>query len=192
MALPRASRGQNRLWALPLLFSLLSLRSLLVGPTWLSLSQPPALSRRGVLALTVAVAGRAAPARAAASVDTARQQLQDAQKALDELLAGYESIKKNKSGDIVRNGLKASTSPVAQVQKTCEAVASSASDPGVFQDALEEFVEAVDNADGLAYSSGYANSGNWQVNNPANYLEQARSQIKTAAKDIKTMLELLA
>ncbi|CAE7837398.1 PDE9A [Symbiodinium sp. CCMP2592] len=193
MAVFRASRGQNRLWALPLLLSLLSLRSLLAGPTWLSLSQPPpALSRRGVLALTVAATGRAAPARAAASVDTARQQLQEAQKALDDLLAGYESIKKNKSGDIVRNGLKASTSPVAQVQKTCEAVASSASDPGIFQDALEEFVEAVDNADGLAYSSGYANSGNWQVNNPANYLEQARSQIKTAAKDIKTMLELLA
>ena len=196
MAVPRASRGQSRLWALPLLLlSLLSLRSLLASATWLSLSQPPALSapgRRGVLALTVAVAGGMAPARAATSVDAARQQLQDAQKALDELLAGYESIKKNKSGDIVRNGLKASTSPVAQVQKTCEAVASSASDPGVFQDALEEFVEAVDNADGLAYSSGYANSGNWQVNNPANYLEQARSQIKTAAKDIKTMLELLA
>ena len=71
-------------------------------------------------------------------------------------------------------------------------MAAEASDPGSFQEALEEFVEAVDNADGLAYSSGYANSGNWQVNNPANYLEQARTQIKTAAKDITTMLQLLA
>ena len=185
-----------RAWTLLMLLPLLMLRTE-ANAAWLSVSQlqPSALGRRSVaMALTAGFAGgtAAAPVHAAVSVEEARQKLQDAQKALEDLLANYEPIKKNKSGDLVRNALKATTSPVAQVQKTGEAVASAASDPGAFQDALEEFVASVDNADGLAYSSGYANSGDWKVNNAANYLEQARAQIKTAVKDISTMLDALA
>ncbi|CAE7424505.1 PDE9A [Symbiodinium pilosum] len=193
----RAGRAVSRFraWTLLMLLPLLMLCTE-ANAAWLSVSQQPsALGRRSVaMALTATFAGgtAAAPVRAAVSVEEARQKLQDAQKALDDLLANYEPIKKNKSGDLVRNALKATTSPVAQVQKTGEAVASAASDPGAFQDALEEFVASVDNADGLAYSSGYANSGDWKVNNAANYLEQARAQIKTAVKDISTMLDALA
>ena len=100
-----------------LLLSLLLVACTRPQLTWLSPSpqKPAALGRRSAaLVLTEAVAV-ASPARAATSVDGARQQLQDAQKALDELLADYDSIKKKKSGDVVRNSLKASSSPVAQV-----------------------------------------------------------------------------
>ena len=41
---------------------------------------------------------------------------------------------------MVRTRLKATSSPVSQVQKIGEAVAAAAGDPGAFQDALEEFL----------------------------------------------------
>ncbi|CAJ1367325.1 unnamed protein product [Effrenium voratum] len=137
-------------------------------------------------------AAAAAPAAAAVSVEEGRQRLQDAQKSLEELLADYEQIKKSKSGDVVRTRLKATSSPVSQVQKIGEAVAAAAGDPGAFQDALEEFLAAVTSADSLAYSSGFASSGDPKVQNAGNYLEGARAQIKIAAKDLATMLDALA
>jgi hypothetical protein len=107
------------------------------------------------------------------------------------LLGDYPNIVKNRKGDIVRNAVNGKSSPIFIVQSQGTVIARDAEDPVGFSDALDEFLSGAKTVDGLAYSSSFAASGNWKVNNPENYLEQARVEIVAMRKDVDAMLEAL-
>eukprot|EP00931_Biecheleriopsis_adriatica_P075951 TRINITY_DN49717_c0_g1_i1.p1 TRINITY_DN49717_c0_g1~~TRINITY_DN49717_c0_g1_i1.p1 ORF type:complete len:196 (+),score=40.27 TRINITY_DN49717_c0_g1_i1:88-675(+) len=146
--------------------------------------------RRALLSAPL-VLGLPQVALADGGAEDARKRLEAAGTAIDKLLESFDGIKANKQGDLVRSAVMGQSSPIFAIQKAGASMISLAEDPEAFAEALDAYTAAGGQADGLAYSSGFANSGNFQVNNPGNYLEKARREVQVMQTNLSKMLKAL-
>eukprot|EP00931_Biecheleriopsis_adriatica_P070065 TRINITY_DN43864_c0_g1_i1.p1 TRINITY_DN43864_c0_g1~~TRINITY_DN43864_c0_g1_i1.p1 ORF type:complete len:201 (-),score=31.96 TRINITY_DN43864_c0_g1_i1:63-665(-) len=161
-----------RLLSCALLFS--AGTNLLLGCTW---AMP---SRRH--AVTVAVLSTFSGEVLAAS-DPQKGKLIDAVNSLNTLVDSFEG----RSADSVRQAIAG-----LQIKDVLSKLALDASDPDTFLESLEEYSQALAQADGMAYSSVFSGgSGNPKANNPKVFMQKSLGELKKAQERASSMLKAL-
>eukprot|EP00416_Gambierdiscus_australes_P045645 CAMPEP_0171095202 /NCGR_PEP_ID=MMETSP0766_2-20121228/43040_1 /TAXON_ID=439317 /ORGANISM="Gambierdiscus australes, Strain CAWD 149" /LENGTH=225 /DNA_ID=CAMNT_0011553985 /DNA_START=123 /DNA_END=800 /DNA_ORIENTATION=+ len=128
----------------------------------------------------------------AADLVGARKQLVAAVSKVDDLLANFDAIIAGQGGgDKVLTAFRSTESPLNKLEQKCAQLAVVAQDPEGFQDALEAYSKFLTDADGKAYSSNFAVSGNPNKNNPKVILRAAKESTLAMRKEMDKMLAAL-
>jgi len=151
--------------------------------------------RAGALAaVTLPVATVPTPA-AAATMDAvqARTQLKASARALDDLLASYETVTAAQGGDGVRRILGTVVtkppSPLYKVEKAAKFLAQeSDADPEKAFEEVENLMACISSADGEAYSSIFTPTGGGTT--PEYWLKRSQKEVVKVRASVTRLLEL--